>query len=80
MSRYLIQNLSKLTYQQIKGDEDLEELVKHLNDHMDSIQGNIKQVNGIADALAKTKAAVQARLFNHLQTTQYEVLVLGNSH
>lgn len=45
---------------------------------MDSIQGNIKQVDGITESLARTKGAVQARLFDHLDTSQYEALVLGS--
>jgi hypothetical protein len=38
---------------------------------MDSIQGNMKQVEGITQAMAKSGAAVQATLFNHLESSQY---------
>lgn len=37
----------------------------------------MKQVRGITNAMAKGKAAVQATLFNHLESTQYEDIVLG---
>ena len=44
---------------------------------MDSMQGNLKQVEGVSEAIAKSKAAVQATLFNHLDATKYEGVVLG---
>jgi len=44
---------------------------------VDSIEGNLKQVEDIAEAIAKSKAAVQATLFDHLDKTQYEEVVLG---
>lgn len=44
---------------------------------MDSIQGNLKQVEGIAEAIAKSKAAVQATLFDHVDCVNYEGIVLG---
>jgi hypothetical protein len=51
--------------------------VKDLQGHVDSIEGNMKQVKGITQAIAKSKAAVQATLFEHLDSTQYEEVVLG---
>lgn len=51
--------------------------MEKLNGHVDSIQGNIKQVQGISEAMVKSKAAVQASLFGHLERTQYEDVVLG---
>ena len=44
---------------------------------MGSIQGNIGQVQGITEAMAKSKATVQATLFGHLDTVQYEEVILG---
>jgi hypothetical protein len=61
----------------VQEDEDLQGIVEKLNGHVDSIQGNIKQVQGISEAMVKSKAAVQASLFNHLERTQYEDVVLG---
>ena len=37
----------------------------------------MKQVEGITQAMAKSRAAVQATLFNHLESSQYEDIVLG---
>jgi hypothetical protein len=61
----------------LQEDEKLAALIEKLTGHVDSIQGNIKQVQGITQAMAKSKAAVQATLFNHLESTQYEDIVLG---
>jgi CENP-Q, a CENPA-CAD centromere complex subunit len=48
-----------------------------LTGHVDSIQGNLNQVKGITEAIAKSRAAVQAALFSHLESRQYEEVVLG---
>ena len=49
-----------------------------LGGHVDSIQGNLKQMQGISHAITKSKAAVQADLFGRLNTAQYEEVVLGS--
>lgn len=51
--------------------------MKDLSGHVDSMQGNIRQVDGITQAISKSKAAVQATLFDHLNSLQYEEVVLG---
>jgi hypothetical protein len=45
---------------------------------VDSIQGNIRQVEGVPQAISKSKAAIQATLFNHLDSVQYDEVVLGS--
>jgi len=62
---------------QIEANENLQTIFNELSDHMDSIHGNISQVQGITEAITKSKAAVQATLFNHLESDQYENVVLG---
>jgi hypothetical protein len=37
----------------------------------------VKQVRGITEAMTKSRAAVQATLFKHLESSQYEDIVLG---
>lgn len=44
--------------------------------HVESIQGNLKQVHGITEAIAKSKAAVQSTLFSHLDIGQYQEVVM----
>ncbi|KAF8863585.1 hypothetical protein BDZ45DRAFT_644426 [Acephala macrosclerotiorum] len=61
----------------IQDDENLQGLIKGLHGHVDTIQGNIKQVGGISEAIVKSKAAVQATLFGHLSGSQYSEVMLG---
>ncbi|TEY71194.1 hypothetical protein BOTCAL_0099g00210 [Botryotinia calthae] len=56
---------------------DLEGIVKSIDGHVDSIKGNLQQIGGITDAMAKSKASVQAALFSHLDLEQYNDVVLG---
>lgn len=48
-----------------------------LDGHLESIRGNINQVRGLTQAMAKGKAAVQAILLDHLETERYEEVILG---
>ncbi|KAF5875308.1 putative kinetochore protein fta7 protein [Botrytis fragariae] len=57
--------------------QDLEGIVKSTDGHVDSIKGNLQQIEGITDAMAKSKASVQAALFSHLDLDQYNDVVLG---
>ncbi|KAF7887692.1 hypothetical protein EAF00_009986 [Botryotinia globosa] len=57
--------------------EDLGGIVKSIDGHVDSIKGNLQQIEGITDAMAKSKASVQAALFTHLDLEQYNDVVLG---
>lgn len=57
--------------------QDVEGIFKNINGHVDSIKGNLQQVEGITEAMAKSKASVQAALFAHLDLEQYNDVVLG---
>ncbi|PQE27927.1 kinetochore fta7 protein [Rutstroemia sp. NJR-2017a BBW] len=57
--------------------QDLEEIMKSISGHVGSIQGNLEQIDGIGEAMTKTKAAVQATLFRHLDREQFDDVVLG---
>ncbi|KAL2071472.1 hypothetical protein VTL71DRAFT_12707 [Oculimacula yallundae] len=61
----------------VEDDEDLNALVNQLDGHVDSIRGNIKQVEGVSQAILKSRAAVQATLFEHLDIAHYDDVVLG---
>jgi len=67
----------KLTRVQILGDDTLQDIVQGIEGHMESMQGNLKQVEGVNEVIAKSKAAVQATLFDHLDGSSYEEVVLG---
>jgi hypothetical protein len=51
--------------------------MQSISGHVGSIQGNLEQIEGIDEAMTKTKAAVQATLFRHLDREQYDDVVLG---
>lgn len=51
--------------------------MRDLNSHVDSIESNLKQVDGVVEAIQRTKAAVQTVLLNNLDHAQYEELLLG---
>ncbi len=65
-------------YLQVQDDENLQVLIQELDGHVDTIQGNIKQIQGISQAMAKSRAAVQAALFHRLDSTQYDEVLLGS--
>ncbi|KAH8599133.1 centromere protein Q [Bisporella sp. PMI_857] len=67
----------ELTSFQVKPDHNLATILNELDGHVDSIQSNIGQVQGIAEAVTRSKAAVQATLFEHLERSEYEKVILG---
>lgn len=44
---------------------------------MDSVAGNLKQVDDIVEAMVKGKAAVQAALIDRLDFTDYQAVILN---
>ncbi|RDW75570.1 hypothetical protein BP5796_06391 [Coleophoma crateriformis] len=58
-------------------DTKLLSLIQEVNDHVSSMQGNMSQIQGIGEAIANGKAAIQTTLFEHLMHDQYEEVVLG---
>lgn len=58
-------------------DDRLQEVTTELQSHVDTILGNITPVFPIIKTIERTKSAVQATLFDHLDTNQYEDVVLG---
>jgi hypothetical protein len=58
-------------------DEDLQGIAQALSGHLDTIQGNITKVEGISQAMTKSRGALQATLFDHLESDEYEKIVLG---
>jgi hypothetical protein len=58
-------------------DENLIGIFDELNNHLESIQGNISQVGVIIQAMTRSRAAIQDVLFENLETKQYEHVILG---
>ncbi|CAG8954064.1 hypothetical protein HYFRA_00009165 [Hymenoscyphus fraxineus] len=62
----------------VSQDEKLQAVIREVEGHVDSLQSNIKQLEGIPDAISKAKAAVQVTLFDHLEETRYKDVLLGS--
>lgn len=52
-------------------------VVDQLYSHLESIQGNVHQIEGLASAIDGTRAALQDVLFKHIGSKRYEQVVLG---
>lgn len=52
-------------------------LSKQIGSHMESIKGNLQQIDGVVPAIIKSKAAIQKVLLKHLDDEQYESVLLG---
>lgn len=71
------QHTAANAFQDEKIDEDLRPIVEELQSHVDSIQGNFKQVEGVLPAMDETEASIRAALFKHVDPQRYEQVVLG---
>ncbi|KAL5947568.1 hypothetical protein ACKVV1_000639 [Pyricularia oryzae] len=63
-------------YQNLE-DEELLKISQQIGSHMDSMQGNLRQVDGILPAMEITKAALHDVLLKHLDSTKCEEVLLG---
>ncbi|OAA60946.1 hypothetical protein SPI_04970 [Niveomyces insectorum RCEF 264] len=59
-------------------DKDFLSLATQLSNHMDSLQGNLQQIDGVVPAIAQSKAALRQVLHQHFDPEQYERIVLGS--
>jgi hypothetical protein len=53
-------------------------VVRDLEGHVDSLQGNLKPLSGLPEAMTKAKAVVQVMILDHLGSTRCEDIVLGS--
>ncbi|KAL2265738.1 hypothetical protein VTJ83DRAFT_6838 [Remersonia thermophila] len=58
-------------------EDELLALSQQISNHMESMQNNLGQIDGILPAIAKSRAALQGTLCEHLDPEQYEQVVLG---
>ncbi|KAK3946441.1 CENP-Q, a CENPA-CAD centromere complex subunit-domain-containing protein [Diplogelasinospora grovesii] len=61
----------------LQGDEELLSISRQIGSHMESIKGNLQQIEGVLPAIAKSKAALQHVLYKHLEPQQYDQVLLG---
>jgi len=62
--------------QDLENDE-LKALTRQVGSHMESMRANLQQVDGLVPQLVRSRAALQALLFRHLDPDRYEQAVLG---
>ncbi|KAK4454935.1 CENP-Q, a CENPA-CAD centromere complex subunit-domain-containing protein [Podospora aff. communis PSN243] len=58
-------------------DEELVALSRQVGNHMESMKGNLQQIDGVLPAIVKTRAALQGVLHRYLDPIQYDQAVLG---
>ncbi|EAA34396.2 hypothetical protein GE21DRAFT_3097 [Neurospora crassa] len=64
-------------FKEIEGDEELVKVAQQLGSHMESMRGNLEQIEGVVPAMEKTKGALQGVLQKYLDDKQYDQVVFG---
>ncbi|KAK3397431.1 CENP-Q, a CENPA-CAD centromere complex subunit-domain-containing protein [Sordaria brevicollis] len=64
-------------FKEIEDDEELVKVAQQLGSHMESMRGNLEQIEGVVPAMEKTKGALQGVLQKYLDEKQYEQVVFG---
>ncbi|KAL2185501.1 hypothetical protein L209DRAFT_766245 [Thermothelomyces heterothallicus CBS 203.75] len=58
-------------------EEELLALSQQIGNHMESMKNNLSQIEGVLPAIARSRAALQGVLCEHLDPEQYEQVLLG---
>ncbi|KAK4242127.1 CENP-Q, a CENPA-CAD centromere complex subunit-domain-containing protein, partial [Achaetomium macrosporum] len=58
-------------------EEELLALSRQIGNHMESMRSNLGQIENVLPAIAKSRAALQGTLCEHLDPEQYEQVLLG---
>ncbi|KAH8677964.1 CENP-Q, a CENPA-CAD centromere complex subunit-domain-containing protein [Xylariales sp. PMI_506] len=58
-------------------DEELQGLAKQIGNHMESLRGNLQQIDGVIPAIAESRGALRVALASKLNTAAYENVLLG---
>lgn len=58
-------------------DEELVKVAQQLGSHMESMRGNLEQVEGVVPAMEKTRGVLQGVLQKYLDEKQFEQVVFG---
>ncbi|KAI9819443.1 MAG: hypothetical protein M1832_004006 [Thelocarpon impressellum] len=64
--------------EQLGAEPRLAGLMKQLQDHLESMQGNVEPLQGVGEAVVRARAAVDDALYRHLDGRQYERAVAGS--
>ena len=52
-------------------------LSQQIGNHMESMKGNLQQIDGVLPTIVKSRAALQGVLHKYLDPEQYDQAVLG---
>lgn len=58
-------------------DDELKSLASQIGSHMESMRGNLQQIEGVGPAIAESRAALKMALMPHLDPSSYEQVLLG---
>lgn len=58
-------------------DKELASLATQIANHMDSLRGNLRQIDGVVPAVGQSEAALRARLLEHFEPEIVDKVVLG---
>ncbi|KAK3900628.1 hypothetical protein C8A05DRAFT_35716 [Staphylotrichum tortipilum] len=61
----------------LQDEDEMLALSQQIGNHMESMRSNLGQIEGVLPAIAKSRAALQATLCEHLDPEQYEQALLG---
>jgi len=67
----------RISLSDISDDEDLTPIIDQLHNHLESMHGNASQLEGIGNAIIKSKALVQDILYTQFDANVYEHVILG---
>lgn len=51
--------------------------MEELQNHLESMQNNFKQVEGVIPAMEQSEAAIRSALLNQLDEQRYEQVIMG---
>ncbi|ELR08147.1 hypothetical protein VC83_08905 [Pseudogymnoascus destructans] len=60
-----------------KIDDDLRPIMEELQNHLESMENNFKQVEGIIPAIEKSEASIRATLLTQIDEQRYEQIIMG---
>ncbi|KAK3387717.1 CENP-Q, a CENPA-CAD centromere complex subunit-domain-containing protein [Podospora didyma] len=64
-------------FKDLQEEKDLLALSQQIGSHLESMKGNLQQIDGVLPSIAKSKAVLQAVLHRHLDPQQYDQVLLG---
>lgn len=70
------ETVTSKTFSMLEGD-DLQGLAGQLGNHMESMRGNLQQIEGVIPAITDSRAALRHALLSHLSQDAFDQVILG---